>query len=325
LLISFISAHQSLPHRHAHEIRPRRYQHARLSQRADLSLCATGPANRQRAGVTHSPLGRCVLADYEGNDRLIRLQLPNQSRGLLLVAAPDLTNQDDTLGGGIVEKKSDTLRQSDAMHWISTNADGGRLAQPYGCRLRHDLTRQRSRARCDPYCAPARVHGGHDAELCLTWHENALRIWPDEARASPREPLAHADHIHHRHPLRHADDEPDTRVDGLDHRRRSVLRRHENQACRRASCVDCLGDCVEYGHVKMTLPAFPRRDTRHESHSVGHHSPHMIGCGPTSQTLANDACVSPREYGHHAAFRIASCTAVQAASHMSAVSTAGMP
>src|SRR5215475_10715292 len=101
------------------------------------------------------------------------------TRRRLLVAAADLSHQDDALGPGIALEEFEHVDEVHAAHRIAADADAGALAEPDARRLEDRLIGEGARARHDPDPALLVDEAGHDADLALVRGDDPRAVGSD--------------------------------------------------------------------------------------------------------------------------------------------------
>src|SRR5487761_844099 len=169
-------------HRRADQMGARRDDGAGILQRLDLALGVVRRLSRQVAGMTHANLVWCGAADDERDDRLFQSVLAKIARGLLLLGAANLADQDDAFGLRILQEQVQTFDETDAVNGIAADTDCRRLTQADAGELAHHFAGERRRARCDADRTTAGARRGHDADLAKLRREDALGVRPDQSR-----------------------------------------------------------------------------------------------------------------------------------------------
>lgn len=137
--------------------------------RADLVLSATLAAADDGTSVTHAAARRGSHTGDEADDRLAVLAgvvLSEVRRTLLLGAAADLTDHDDTLSLRVLNESLQSVDEVGAVERVTADTDDGALAEVDGGGLVDGLIGEGARA-------------GHDTDLTLsvdvTRHDTDLR------------------------------------------------------------------------------------------------------------------------------------------------------
>src|SRR5262249_52308738 len=115
-------------HRLADQCRRRGGANARGLERRDFFLRRALAAGDDRARMSHALARRRGLPDDEGSPWFFHVRL-HPGGGFFLVAAADLADHHDRLGGGIVVEKLQHVDEADAVHGVAADADTGGLSE----------------------------------------------------------------------------------------------------------------------------------------------------------------------------------------------------
>jgi len=147
--------------------------------------------------MSHSPAGRRTDARNEADRRLVLLVLALQEfGGVLLGAAADLTDHDDTISLIILEEDAKAVDEVGAGKGVTADADDKRLAQPGLGGLIDSFVGQGAGTRDDADTPTFVDETGHDANLALAWSDDARAVGADETGLALRfQHVRHADHV----------------------------------------------------------------------------------------------------------------------------------
>ncbi len=166
---------------------------------------------------------------------------------------------------------------------------------------------------------------GHDADAALPRRDDAIGVWPDEPGFRAAQHLLHADHVEHRNPLSHADDQRHLRLDRLDHRPGRMLRRHEDRGRIGLCGAHSLGDGIEDRNVEVSGAALAGPHAADNRCAAGNRTLCHARCGRSRDALEDDPGLAIDQYGHQPAPDPAMRTASRTASSMLSTKATGTP
>mmetsp|Transcript_19604 Transcript_19604/g.51117 ORF Transcript_19604/g.51117 Transcript_19604/m.51117 type:complete len:310 (+) Transcript_19604:104-1033(+) len=214
--------------------------HAGCLQGLDLVLSGALASGDDGAGVAHAPSGRCSQPSNEGHDRLLGAAGSDKRCSLLLGAAANLANHDNTLSLRVHDKALQAVHKVGAVEGVPPNAHHRGLPQPFHCGLEHSLVCQGAGARHDADLARCVDVTRHDPDLALARLDDARAVGADEAGfALALHDLLHPDHVVLGDALRDAYHQVHLGLDRLEDGGRGPRGRHIDG--RRSGPSGCLG------------------------------------------------------------------------------------
>ena len=276
-----------------HGANARRLERGVLVRRGALAARDDGP------GVPHALARRSGDAGDVGDHGLAD-ELADVMRGGFLIAATDLTHENDARGARIALEELQHVDEVHAAHGVAADADAGALAEPDVGGLEHGLVGEGSGARHDADTALLVNEAGHDADLAFLRRDDARAVGADEARARGSEHRLHPHHVIHRHALGDAHRQLDAGIGGLQNRIRGACRRHVDHAGRGAGRAHRIAHRVEYRQAQVLLSAAPRSDAAHELRAVGQSGLRVKGALLAGESLADDPGVAVDQNAHWA-------------------------
>src|SRR3954454_334829 len=236
-------------------------RHAGGLERLGLRGSGTRGAGDDRTRMPHALAGR-GLEPRDVRDDGLRDVLGDERRRALLVVAADLAGHDDQIGVGVRLEQPQGVDEPDTVHGVAAHPDTGRLPDPRGRELMHDLVHERARAAHEPD-APGRAHlPRDDPHVRHAGRDDARAVRADERRRRAGEVGVHRRHIADGDPFRDAHRQGDTGIGGLEDRLRGEPWRHEDHGGVRARLVHPLGDGVVHRDPLDILAALAGRHAR---------------------------------------------------------------
>ena len=235
-----------------------------LFHHGQLGIRTALPAGNDRTRMPHTFAGRCGDPGDKTDHRLFHVVL-DPARAFLLVAAADLADHDHRVGLRVVIEQLHHIQMFQAVDRVAAYAHTGRLPQAQCAQLTDRFISQRTGTRHHADAPLAMDMTGHDADLDLIRRDQPRTIRPDQQRALARHLVARAQHVVHRYPLGDADHQIQIGFDRFIDCGRGIRGRHIDHRHRRAGLPLGFQHAVIDRHALEMLPAFVRRDPRHET------------------------------------------------------------
>src|SRR5438093_2207362 len=301
-----------------------RHRDPRLAERLDLRPGRSLPTGHDRAGVAHALARRRREAGDERDGRLAALRA-QICRGLLLVGAADLADDDERPRLAIFVEEPHRVRHRQSDDRIAADADAGGLSETLARQEVGDLVCERAAPRDEPDGARRERVDREDADLALARRDDARAVRSDERRRRARQSGGDAQHVVDRDPLGDGDDERELRVERLQDRVRGGGRGHEDDRRIRIRRDERVADGVVDGDAVDLGTAGARLHAPDDVRPVLLHLP-GVEAALAADALDDDARPLVDEDAHaavRAAFAI--LTASAAASSMVASLMSGLP
>src|SRR5690606_4865163 len=193
-----------------------------------LSGCSAATGD-DRAGVAHALAFGSGLTSDKRRDRFLNVFFDELS-GLDLRVATDFADHDDGFRVGIFFKQRQQIDVSAADDRVATDADTGRLAEAYRGRLVNGFVGQSTGLGDDTDLTGLVNVTWHDADLALTWRDDAWAVRADQAALGTIQRLLHRHHVEYRNAFRNTNDQLDAGIDRFQNRIRRERRRYKNHA-----------------------------------------------------------------------------------------------
>src|SRR5579859_1230166 len=249
------------------------YWNACRLQRRHFALRRASIARDNRACMPHALACRGRAPGDKANHRLAHLF--DILSGIFLIAATNLATHHHRIGLLIALKKTQAIGKSRSNDRIAPNAHTGGLPDP-GCReQRHDLIRQRARARDKAHMPLAENAIRDDPNLAHTRRAKPWAVRPDQPHLLLLDTNHHPHHIQHRDILRNADNQPDVCISRLHNGIGSARWGYKNAARVCPRLLLRLGDRIKDRHTFHLCVAFAGSHATNQFRSGGQHVPGM--------------------------------------------------
>jgi len=272
--------------------RARAHMHTSGLQGGDFGASGTLATGNDSSSVAHTSAGRSGDTGDEGYDGLgvgAAVGLGQEFGSLLLGFTTDLTDHDDSLGGGIMHKDIKAVNEVSTVEWITTNTNTESLSKANQGSLMNSLVGQGTRAGNNTDNTLLVNMSGHNTDLALAGGDNTGAVGTDQARlALADQGVLHLDHVLLGNTFSDADDQGDFRLQGLKNGGGSTGRWDVDNGGVRFYCSVGLGYRVEDGQTKMFPTSLAWANTSDHVGTVLNGLSGVECALLTSETLANN-------------------------------------
>src|SRR6185437_4582498 len=222
----------------------------------------------------------------------------DELRCRLLIAAADLTHQDDALGTRVALEQLDDVDEVETAHRIAADADTGALPEADVGGLEDRFVGQSTGARDDTDGALLVNEARHDADLAFLRRDDTRTVGADEARRGAGQHRLHPHHVVDGHTFGDADHQLDAGVGRLENGVGRTRRGHVDHAGGGTRLFHRILDRIEHGQAEVLLTAAPGRYAADELRAIGNRLLRMESALFAGEALANDPSVRVDQNAH---------------------------